>query len=228
MSAPTKIGVIGDVHCEHQSLVLAIETLKSVGVESIICTGDLPTGPGQINACCDLLRRNRIATIRGNHDRWLLDLMVTSLPFATPANSLTKSSWRFLESLPVTLDVQTSDGLALLCHGIGSEDMLSIFPEQPDSDLDEHPILLEIANSGRYRWIINGHSHRRMVRHFHSLTIINAGTLRRDHAPCFAAINFERGSVTFWEILHETAVSDPYDLALYQTWAPGDERPSTE
>lgn len=216
MTTSARIGVIGDVHCEHHALALAIESLQTEGVDSIVCTGDLPTGPGQINTCCDLLRRNKVTTIRGNHDRWMLKQMVTSLPFATPANSLTKSSWRFLESLPITTDVQTSDGLALLCHGMGSEDMLSILPEQPDSELDDHPILWEIAKSGRYRWIINGHSHRRMVRHFQSLTIINAGTLRRDHDPCFAAINFDHGTVTFWNILNETTLGDRYELALHQ------------
>lgn len=214
MSAPSRIGLIGDVHCEDQSLALAIDTLCNAGFETIVCTGDLATGPGRINNCCDLLRRNKIATVRGNHDRWLLNHMVNVSPFATTPGSLTKSSWRFLESLPVTVDMPTSEGLGLLCHGIAAEDMLSILPEQPDSDLDDHPILYSIVESQRYRWIINGHSHRRMVRPYQSLTIINAGTLRRDHNPCFAAIDLEQRAVTFWDIRDQGVAVRSNEIAL--------------
>src|SRR5437762_79189 len=111
MQVSTKFGLIGDVHCEHESLALAITTLRAENVETIICTGDLPTGPGNINICCDLLRKNRIPTVRGNHDRWLLALEPLSLPMATPPSTVRKSSWRFLESLPVTLDLPTPTGL---------------------------------------------------------------------------------------------------------------------
>ncbi|HEY4262070.1 MAG TPA: metallophosphoesterase family protein [Schlesneria sp.] len=214
MSAPSRIGLIGDVHCEDQSLALAIETLHAAGFETIVCTGDVATGPGRINNCCDLLRRYNITTVRGNHDRWLLNHMANVSPLATTLGSLTKSSWRFLESLPVTIDVPTSEGPALLCHGVGAEDMLSIEPEQSDSELDDHPILDSIVKSQRYRWIINGHSHRRMVRPYQSLTIINAGTLRRDHDPCFAAIDLEQRIATFWDIRDQVTAVRTSEIAM--------------
>ena len=68
---------------------------------------------------------------------------------------------------------------------------------------DVHSILSDIVALNRYRFIINGHSHHRMVRRFADLTIINAGTLRRDHSPCFAAIDFERHYVMFWDIVDQ-------------------------
>jgi hypothetical protein len=46
-----------------------------------------------------------------------------------------------------------------------------------------------------------------MVRRHHSLTIINAGTLRSDHEPGFAAIDFVRERVCFWNIIdRQTAI----------------------
>lgn len=200
----SRLGLIGDVHCEHESLAIAIETLQACHCETIVCTGDIPTGPGNVNACCELLKRNRIPTIRGNHDRWLIDLFPNTSPFATPPSALTKASWRFLESLPETIDLPTPAGLALLCHGLGREDMLSIRPEQ--TDLDEHPVLNAILNSRQYRWIFNGHSHHRMVRRYGSVVIVNAGTLRRDHNPCFAAVDFDQEQVLFWDIPNQTTV----------------------
>jgi predicted phosphodiesterase len=207
MSIHHKLGVVGDVHCEDAFLALAIKTLNDEHVETIVCTGDLPTGPGDINACCNRLRKNRIATVRGNHDRWLLNLELISLRNATSPSQVTQSSWQFLESLPVVIDLATPLGLAQLCHGIGTEDMHSIFPRQTDQELADHIDLAPIVASGRYALMINGHSHHRMVRQFESLTIINAGTLRRDHNPCFAVIDFEQSQVRYWDILdQQTAV----------------------
>lgn len=205
MDPQKTIGVIGDVHCEDVSLSLAIETFRVQKIETIVCTGDVPTGLGDINTCCRLLHTNKIPTVRGNHDRWLLDFRLVNLPHATPPGIVSKSSWRFLESLPVTIDLQTPGGLGLLCHGLGSEDMISIPPEQSDSELDDHPILHDIVSSGRYELIINGHSHHRMVRRYGELLIVNAGTLRRDHNPCFAAIDFAQKQVTYWDILNQTS-----------------------
>lgn len=202
----TSVGVIGDVHCEHQSLALAINTLQDYGVEAIVCTGDVPTGQGDVNACCELLEKHRIPTVRGNHDRWLLTLPSITLPHATDPSLVSKSSWSFLESLPVTIDLPTVRGPALLCHGLGQEDMLTILTDQSDVELGENPILYDIVEADRYRFIISGHSHERMVRRYQSLTMINAGTLRRDHNPCFAAIDFRAEQFIFWDIWNQKTI----------------------
>lgn len=197
-----RIGLIGDVHCEDRSLELAIDTLRSQAISTILCTGDLPTGQGDINVCSDLLRKNNVLTIRGNHDRWLLDRYNIMLPFATLPEVVSKVTWRFLESLPATIELPTLVGLAQLCHGLDVHDMHSISPDQSDTNLIDDPILSDLENSARYRVIINGHSHRRMVRAFGSMIIINGGTLRSDHEPCFAEIDFELELVSFWLILN--------------------------
>lgn len=207
------LGVIGDVHCEDRFLLLAIETFRQARIEAMVCTGDLPNGRGDFDSCCALLRQNRVPTVRGNHDRWLLNFEPVTLPFATSPGQVKRSSWDFLAALPVTIDVPTPSGLALLCHGLGQMDMAAIGPDDSDQQLREHPILEEIMETGRYRWIINGHSHRRMVRPCGPLTLVNAGTLRRDHAPCFAAIDFQMQRVQFWDIVDQ------------QTAIPGDDIP---
>ena len=52
--------------------------------------------------------------------------------------------------------------------------------------------LQRLLTLGRYRWLLNGHSHQRMVRDFGGLTLINAGTLRHDQEPCFLEADFEQ------------------------------------
>jgi predicted phosphodiesterase len=67
--------------------------------------------------------------------------------------------------------------------------------------------LLRLMLEGQYRFVINGHTHRRMVRSFDHLTIINAGTLYRQHEPCFLLADFEAGFVQFYDFKSHTAVS---------------------
>ncbi|WP_224244419.1 metallophosphoesterase family protein [Hyalangium gracile] len=52
------------------------------------------------------------------------------------------------------------------------------------------------------------HSHRRMVRTIEGLTLINAGTLHRDHEPCFALVDLSRGEVSFHDI-HDDWIAEP-------------------
>jgi predicted phosphodiesterase len=51
-----------------------------------------------------------------------------------------------------------------------------------------------------YRFVINGHSHKPMARAFGETTIINVGTLFRDHQPSVAVIDFATRKAIFHEL----------------------------
>ena len=57
-----------------------------------------------------------------------------------------------------------------------------------------------MLRQNRYRYVISGHTHRPMVRTISGLTIINAGTLLRDHHPCCAVVDFLDGRITFYDV----------------------------
>ena len=67
-----KIGIIGDVHAEDHHLELAITTLSTAGAEALLCTGDITDGSGDLDRCVELLVKHDVITVRGNHDRWVL------------------------------------------------------------------------------------------------------------------------------------------------------------
>ena len=50
------------------------------------------------------------------------------------------------------------------------------------------------------RVLVGGHTHRRMLRRFGNLTVINPGTLFRAHDPCFAIADLETLDVAFVEL----------------------------
>jgi predicted phosphodiesterase len=189
-----RIGLTGDIHADDELLERALDVLASRGVELVAATGDIADGFGSVDRCCALLTSHRVVAVRGNHDRWLLAGTARDLSDATPVDGVTAESRRMLAGLPEMVEVSTTQGLALLCHGLGPNDMAKVGPDDHGYALDANDDLQNLIQVGAYRWILNGHSHRRMVRVFGGLTLINAGTLMRHHEPCFLELDFEAGS----------------------------------
>jgi putative phosphoesterase len=189
-----RIGLIGDIHAEDEFLERALDVLGRRGVDFVAATGDIADGSGSVDRCCSLLESHRVVIVRGNHDRWLLAGSARDLPNATPADGVTVESRRMLAQLPEMAEFDTVRGRALLCHGLGPNDMAKVGPDDFGYALEANDNLQNLLRGGKYRWILNGHSHRRMVRDFGGVTLINAGTLMRHHEPCFLELDFETAS----------------------------------
>jgi predicted phosphodiesterase len=208
------IGVIGDVHTEDKLLQLAINFLKAQNVEKIVCVGDIADGKGDINRCFNILKKEKIMTILGNHDRWLLTDEMRNLKEATFLNELSEQSKKLLESLPLTVEFFTSHGLGLLCHGLENNDMARVTPDDYGYSIEVNADLQKIIKEQKYKYIINGHTHYHMVRKFQNITIINAGTLKREHEPCFLIVNFATKIVQFFKFTENSLIEEMENIYL--------------
>lgn len=169
----------------------------------MVCTGDVPDGastPADVDRCCALLRDEGVLTVCGNHDRWLQDSEMRDLAGATPLEELSPKAREYLASLPNTIELSTPLGLVLLCHGLGENDMAQVQAHERGKELGDNEALQLLLKSARYRAVINGHTHKAGVIELERLSLINAGTLRRDRAPCCAVADFEHREVTFFDI----------------------------
>lgn len=193
----TTVGVLGDIHQEDQRLERALAHLRERSVDRILSVGDVADGPGDFVRCCQLLGEAGVEAVRGNHDRWLLDGTMRDLSDALPVDELQPAERAFLEGLPIVREYHTPAGLLLLCHGLGMHDMQGVGPDDRGYAIHYNSALQSLITDGRYRFVVNGHTHKRMVRSFSGLTIINAGTLFRRHGSGFAHIDFAAGLVTF-------------------------------
>src|SRR5262245_52695738 len=72
MRVSVRLLVIGDVHACDEPLAVLLDAAGSLAVDRICCVGDVVTGPGDPNRCVRLLRDAGVATVAGNHDRWLV------------------------------------------------------------------------------------------------------------------------------------------------------------
>jgi len=93
--------------------------------------------------------------------------------------------------------------------------MGGVWPADEGYALESNIALLRLMMESEYRFVVNGHTHRRMVRTFDDLTIVNAGTLFHRHSPCFLTADFQIGSVQFYDLggRGQISKSEKYNLS---------------
>ena len=65
------IGLISDIHGNAVALRAVLRELDALGVQHIICLGDIAGYAPQVNECCETLIARDIPTLIGNHDYYL-------------------------------------------------------------------------------------------------------------------------------------------------------------
>lgn len=195
----SKIGIIGDVHAEDQLLQTAITHLYKLGAEVLICTGDLADGSGDLDRCVDLMIEHRVVTVRGNHDRWLLQDKARHVPNAHLRHQTRDATLEFLHELPVQTTLDTLLGPLLLCHGMADNDLQKIWPGTERMPIERCSRLDRIIAQDHVRFIVNGHVHYRTLIHFNNLLLLNAGTLKQVHRPGFGLLDLAQKQIIGFE-----------------------------
>lgn len=183
-----RLGVIGDVHCEAETLERVLDALDSMNVEAVLCVGDLVDGHGDADTTLGLLEARGVQCVAGNHERWLLSGEQRSLENATL--EISDASRAFIEALPRTRRYSTRAGEALLCHSVGEDDEAWLLPDTRGYALQDMPTLRELMLDDEVQFMIGGHTHQRMVRVFPGLTVVNVGTIHRKDEQSFALVDF--------------------------------------
>jgi predicted phosphodiesterase len=88
----------------------------------------------------------------------------------------------------------------MLCHGMDDDDMNHIYPDSQGYELESNLMLSKVLNAKEYRFVINGHTHKPMVRRIQGLTIINGGSLCRQERPVCSVMNFAEGSIQYFDV----------------------------
>jgi predicted phosphodiesterase len=209
-----RIGLLGDIHAEDATLALALRVLADAGADRILAVGDIVDGRGSVDRCCELLAGAGVLAVRGNHERWFLGNTMRELPDATFAAKVSVETRRFLAELPATRRFEIAGGEVLLCHGLGDDDMASVALDATGSSIRYNPPLAALIDEDQPLWVLDGHSHRRGVWSYRRLTVINAGTLYREHEPCFGLVDLAGGEVTFFDVMESGGVRGKETLPL--------------
>jgi putative phosphoesterase len=195
-----RVGVVGDIHGQSARLAALLELYERESVDAVLSVGDIADGPGDIELCCQLLRQANATVVKGNHDRWLLEDRLRGLPDSHLLEETSNEVIAFLHSLPTVAEMETATGRLQLCHGLGTNDMVRLKPEDEGYALQSNTELESLMAREDLRYVIGGHTHQPMVRHFEELTVINAGALYRSETPCGVIVDFLRCAAHFYDV----------------------------
>ncbi len=211
------IGIIGDVHAADARLEAALRFFAARGVDKTLCVGDIADGRGDLQHCVDLLRQQEVDCVRGNHDKWFLNEQARDLEGAQSPDALDEAGRFWLAALPLTRQYETAAGRLLLCHGVGANNMCNLRPDDEGYALESNFDLQNLLFADHFRWMINGHTHQRMVRRFGNLVNINSGKIgpKSDGTPTgIWTIDFGALQACFYKFKDDSIVPRPIDKVL--------------
>jgi predicted phosphodiesterase len=84
-----------------------------------------------------------------------------------------------------------------------------LYPHDRGTELTGNAALQALLRAGHYRYVVGGHTHRRMVRTIDNVTFINAGAIKETREPCCLLLDFEAGAVQFYDYVKGKTVEGP-------------------
>jgi predicted phosphodiesterase len=160
-----RLAIISDVHGNVRALEAVLADIRSRGVDATVNLGDCVTGPTWPRESFECLATLNVPTVRGNHDRWIVDRPTDGLPpagrFAREA--LTQEQRNALFALPATLELE---GGILATHGTPTDDSTYLTEETYDYRMipaGRDLVRERLGEAISRKIVLCGHSHRQSV-----------------------------------------------------------------
>jgi putative phosphoesterase len=193
-----KLGILSDIHGDIVALELAWAHLTVMGVDRIVCAGDVVGYGPHPDRVVAFLVEHQIDAVRGNHDRWALERPPgTPDPFrgGTPS----AETLAYLEALPPDRLIADGPKVGVLTHGAPGDDME--FLSRPKYT----PELLDALLDGLTAdLLIVGHTHKPMWYRSGDRLVINPGSVIGCRvmvtSRTFAVFDWDARGVTFHEV----------------------------
>ncbi|MBY4629916.1 metallophosphoesterase family protein [Rhizobium croatiense] len=187
-----RFAAIADIHGNHMALEAVLADIRAEGIEEIVNLGDIFSGPLEAGRTADLLMPLGLTSVRGNHDRYLIEQDPASMHASDAAayRQLSPSQLGWLRSLPFDAVYR---GEAYLCHATPKDDNLYWLESvSPDGIVFPKPIeaIEALAEGIDLPLILCGHTHiPRAVRLSDGRLIVNPGSVGcpayDDDLPCY-------------------------------------------
>jgi putative phosphoesterase len=167
-----RLGLIADIHADHRALESALRHLDRLGVERILCAGDVVGYGTHADAVVEILQGRAIPCVRGNHDRWALERrQVIGMRTWKPA-AFRDGTWEYLRGLPLNFHLSCGAWPIAVFHGSPDADIEYVTPYKPIPASVER-----YWDRGEARLLILGHTHIPMIERTPRGTILNPGSV---------------------------------------------------
>lgn len=170
-----KIAIIADIHANLEAFQAVLKEIKRLKIKEIYCVGDIVGYGANPNECVELVKKNKIKSIMGNHDLCAVnfegfDWFNSSAQHAIEwtNNELTSENKNFLLKLPLTIKEKEM----FIVHGSIENPLYDyIYPYISDS------YFKNIFNKNKIKKLIMAHTHVPFVKKFKDKIAINPGAV---------------------------------------------------
>ncbi len=207
-----RIGIVADVHCNHEALRIALDRMG--GVDELLCAGDAVYQFRFSNEVVALLRERGARYILGNHEEVLLGKWGER---ARAADWVRRDELAYMGEQGTRVETTVGGKRLLMVHGSPFEPHNEyIYPNSRSLSR-----LAEIDAD----YIILGHTHYQMAERVGRALVINPGSAGEARDPrnafrlSFAVLDTTSGEVTFEDF------QDPTRAAIDPSIIPGGAKP---
>lgn len=177
-----RIAFISDIHGRLASLDAVLRDIDRVGVDEVICLGDVATMGDEPRQVIDRLRELGCPCILGNHDEFLLrpglarevygKIPAVCEDVECQAEALTDDDLNYLRSFMPSMFVDLPGGARLMAfHGTPDSNMRMLMSDTSSDELDD------IFEGHTADVMIGGHTHEQMLRRHRDMLVVNAGSV---------------------------------------------------
>ncbi len=176
-----RFAVISDIHGNADALAAVLRDIDTLRIETIVNLGDHLSSPLAARETAEMLMARNIVTIRGNHDRYLVEKPLVDLGAWDRAahGQLDDNHLNWLRSLPPTAEL--AEGRIFACHGTPSSDTdywMERVTESGDVVLQSRAAIEVEAEGISASLILCGHTHTpRNIRLGNGRLIVNPGSV---------------------------------------------------
>jgi putative phosphoesterase len=174
-----RIAVVADIHGNVRALRAVMDDIKTVSPDTVVNLGDCVSGPLEAAETCDVLISLAWTTIRGNHDRQLIDRPIAEMGASdqAAASELKNHHSGWLSALEPSAEVED----LLLCHGTPDNDSQYLLETvEPDGRvrLATQAEIARRLNGTSAKIVLCAHSHQpRFVSLNDGRIVINPGSV---------------------------------------------------
>ncbi|MGX7680168.1 metallophosphoesterase family protein [Jatrophihabitans sp. DSM 45814] len=161
-----KIGIVSDVHCQHEILAETVAAMDREGVDEILLAGDAHYEYRFSNEVVELTREHKMRYVLGNHE---MMLMGPRGERAATAPHVRQANADFVRETPDRIRTQVGGKILTMVHAS---------PWQPfDQYLYRGNPQFERCDELDTDYLILGHTHVPMSERFGRTLVINPGSL---------------------------------------------------
>jgi len=214
-----RIGIISDVHCNHEALRIALDRMGQV--DELLCAGDAVYQFRFSNEVMRLLRERGARCILGNHEEVLLGHWGER---ARSAEWVRRDELGYMSQQPSRLETTVDGKKLVMVHGS---------PFEPRNEYI-YPNSASLSRLGEVDadYVVLGHTHYQMAERVGRVLVINPGSggeardARNAFQLSYAVLDTQTGEVTFEDFPDPTRAA--VDPSIIPGGVTGQRRPGAE